>query len=302
MNLLEIAKKITLEAGNATLQVRDIGSIDSVLKDDGTQFTKGDEVSHHILSKLEKETGIPVLSEEISNDEYLLVRQKYLETGKAWIVDPLDGTKEYAKGLDEYAISVALIEDGKPTIGIVYAPQKGWIMYSETGKGAKILNLKTKEEKELKTSSQSDFKEMVLLVSSSELNSEAYPDYCKNLERLGYILDNDKRIRSYGSTTLKSAMIANGEGDYNFTFTAWDHRKNKIRITKEWDIAATYLLVREAGGMMTDCAGNDFVFGKEDPKNYQGIFTSNSTKYHNKLLRQVVGNINLESIKMSPQP
>lgn len=138
---------------------------------------------------------------------------------------------------------------------------------------------------------------MKLLVSSSELNQEAYPHFVNNLVRLGYQTNGDIRIQALGSTTLKTALIACGEGDYNFTFTAWDHKKNKLRITKEWDIAATYLLVREAGGMMTDCAGNDFIFGKEDPKNYYGIFTSNSRENHWVLLRHVTEGINLERIR-----
>ena len=100
-----------------------------------------------------------------------------------------------------------------------------------------------------------------------------------------------------GSTTLKTAMIACGDAEVNFTFTAWDQVKDKLRITKEWDMAATYLLVNEAGGKMTDCEGNDFTFGKTDPKNYYGIFTSNSAEEHLLTLNYFVGPIDLDKIK-----
>ncbi|MCG2718507.1 MAG: hypothetical protein L6408_06720, partial [Nanoarchaeota archaeon] len=64
-------------------------------------------------------------------EEYATAQKKYLENGKVWIVDPLDGTKEFSKGLDEYAISVALIEDGQPVIGIVYAPARDKLLFAE---------------------------------------------------------------------------------------------------------------------------------------------------------------------------
>lgn len=297
MNLLELAKELTKKAGDVTLEIREKGRIESITKMDGTPYTEGDEASQDILLGLEQHSGIPVLSEEIEKARYAENQKKYRSEGRVWIVDPLDGTKEYAKGLDEYAISTALIQEDKPVLGVIYAPARGLMVFGEKEKGATRIDLGTGLESTIRTSSVQDFNQMRLLVSSSELNLAAYPDFVNNLMRLGYQIGDDSRIQALGSTTLKTALIACGEGDYNFTFTAWDHKKNKIRITKEWDIAATYLLVQEAGGMMTDCAGNDFIFGKEDPKNYYGIFTSNSRENHWVLLRKITEMINLEQIR-----
>lgn len=299
MDLLNLARDLAKKAGEATLEVREKGSVNSILKADGTPYTKGDEVSHDILLDLEIHSGIPVLSEEMDKERYFENQKKYESGRKIWIIDPLDGTKEYAKGLDEFAISVALIHEGKPVIGVVYSPARNLMMYGEKDCGATRIDTRTGLESTLRTSFVNDFDRMKLLVSSSELNQEAYPDYVNNLIRLGYQISDDSRIQALGSTTLKTALIASGDGDYNFTFTAWDWKKNKMRITKEWDIAATYLLVREAGGMMTDCAGNDFIFGNKDPKNYNGIFTSNSRDNHPALLKYVTTGINLEQIKES---
>lgn len=299
MNLLKLAKDLTKKAGDVTLEVREKGSVNSILKSDGTPYTKGDEVSHDILLDLETHSGIPVLSEEMDQKKYSENQKKYENGRNVWIIDPLDGTKEFAKGLDEFAISVALIQDGNPVIGVVYSPARNLMMYGKRDCGATRVDTNTGLESVLRTSSVNDFDRMKLLVSSSELNQEAYPDYVNNLVRLGYQVTDDPRIQSLGSTTLKTALVACGYGDYNFTFTAGDQKKNKMRITKEWDIAATYLLVQEAGGMMTDCAGNDFVFGKKDPKNYNGIFTSNSKEGHLTLLNHITEGINLEKIKQS---
>lgn len=297
MNLLDLAKELTQKAGNATLEIREKGRVESVTNVDGTQYTTGDGASQDILLRLEQHSGIPVLSEEMEKARYAENQRKYRSEGRVWIVDPLDGTKEYAKGLDEYAISTALIHEGKPVLGVVYAPARGLMMFGEKSGGAIRIDLRTGLESTIRTSSVQDINQMRLLVSSSELNAAAYPDFVNNLMRLGYQIGDDSRIQALGSTTLKTALIACGDGDYNFTFTAWDHKKNKIRITKEWDIATTYLLVKEAGGMMTDCAGNDFIFGKEDPMNYNGIFTSNSRENHLTLLREVTEGINLERIR-----
>lgn len=297
MSLLDLAKELTKKAGDATLEIREKGRVESVTNVDGTQYTTGDGASQDILLRLEQHSGIPVLSEEMEKARYTENQRKYRSEGRAWIVDPLDGTKEYAKGLDEYAISTALINDDKPILAVVYAPARGLMMVCEKDKVATRTDLRTGLESTIRTSSVQDFNKMRLLVSSSELNSEAYPGYVNNLMRLGYQIGDDSRIQALGSTTLKTALVACGDGDYNFTFTAWDHKKHKLRITKEWDIAATYLLVKEAGGMMTDCAGNDFIFGKEDPMNYNGIFTSNSRENHLALLKHVTEGINLERIR-----
>ncbi len=265
-------------------------------KSDGTVISEADFAAQNVIMKIIeglKDSGVPVRIEEVKEDEAF--RSFILGSDRVYIVDPLDGSKEFTKGLDEWAISLALVERGVPIQGVVYAPARDILMYAEKGQGG--VSIHQGVESRLKTSSETDFAMMKLLVSSSELNMKAYPDYVNNLIRLGYTIDGDARITSLGSTTLKTAMIASGQGDYNFTFTAWDHKKNKVRITKEWDIAATYLLVRESGGMMTDCAGKDFVFGKEDPKNYQGIFTSNSAENHMKLLEHVVQGIDLERIR-----
>ncbi|MBT4824200.1 3'(2'),5'-bisphosphate nucleotidase CysQ [Candidatus Woesearchaeota archaeon] len=299
MKLLNYALSTAKLAGEEVMKIRGGKDLDSRLKSDGTLVTKADEASEEIFLNLGNVTGIPVLTEEMSKNRYQQEICKYNEAGFAWIVDPLDGTKEYGKGLDEFAISVALVNREKVILGVVYAPAKNWMMYAVENKGAYKLDLKTETETEtrIKTTDCTNLEDMTLLVSSSELNKKAYPDYARNLKRLGYS-GNDPRIKEMGSTTLKTALIAAGEGDYNFTFTSWDQKKNKMRKTKEWDIAATSLLVQEAGGMMTDCRGLPFVFGKFDPVNQYGIFTSNSQKNHHNLLQRVVPSANyLERIK-----
>ncbi|MBU0536042.1 MAG: hypothetical protein KKE20_03690 [Nanoarchaeota archaeon] len=293
---MEMLIKAAMQAGNELMENYFQKEFKIGQKSDGSVISDADFAAQKAIMRIMddlKKSGVPIRSEEVKEDEAF--RAFIQGSDRVFIVDPLDGSKEFTKGLDEFAISIAMVERGTPIQGVVYAPARDLMMYAEKGKGG--VKIHDGIETVLRTSDQRDFSKMRLLVSSSELNMKAYPDFVRNLERLGYSVDSDQRVQALGSTTLKTAMIASGDGDYNFTFTAWDQKKGKMRITKEWDIAATYLLVREAGGMMTDCAGNDFVFGKQDPKNYLGIFTSNSAENHYGLLKHVTEGIDLEMIK-----
>ena len=118
IGLLETAKKAAIKAGAAILNVYHSDNFDVTMKGDQSPLTRADKAAHAIIAGDLKETGLPVLSEEGSHIPY--------EERKAWdwfwLVDPLDGTKEFIHRTKEFTVNIALIERNKPVLGVVFAP------------------------------------------------------------------------------------------------------------------------------------------------------------------------------------
>src|SRR6056297_2767720 len=126
---------IAKEAGEAMLDIyEDAQDVEISRKDDDSPLTKADLASHHIivdaLKKLDPET--PIISEESGIPDY----EERKGWDKFWIVDPLDGTKEFIKKNGEFTVNIALIDEGVPVLGVVYVPDKDTTYYAEKGKGA----------------------------------------------------------------------------------------------------------------------------------------------------------------------
>jgi len=117
-NLLSVAMEASLKAGQAILEVYHAEERGVELKEDDSPLTLADRNAHEVIMSFLTETNIPVLSEEGAKVAYD-VRSKW---DKFWMVDPLDGTKEFIKRNGEFTVNIALIENGKPTLGVVYVP------------------------------------------------------------------------------------------------------------------------------------------------------------------------------------
>jgi len=114
---LTVVVKAALEAGAAILEIykRDF-SVE--YKDDQSPLTEADKAAHHIICDALESTGLPVLSEESKTVAY----EQRKDWKKYWLADPLDGTKEFIKKNGEFTVNIALIENGRPVLGVVYAP------------------------------------------------------------------------------------------------------------------------------------------------------------------------------------
>lgn len=115
-NLL-LALKAAKEAGEAILEIYDKG-FEVYEKEDKSPLTDADNKAHEIISAFLEKTTIPVLSEEGRSIEFV-ERKNWIQL---WIVDPLDGTKEFIKRNGEYTVNIALIENNKPILGVIYVP------------------------------------------------------------------------------------------------------------------------------------------------------------------------------------
>ena len=132
--MLNEVLKLAREAGQRIMAIYDSGESGAQHKVDGSPLTEADLASHHaIVSGLEQLTpGLPILSEESAEVAYQ-VRQHWQ---RFWLIDPLDGTKEFIKRNGEFTVNIALIENGKPVLGVVHAPALGLSYFAEQGSGA----------------------------------------------------------------------------------------------------------------------------------------------------------------------
>ena len=172
------------------------------------------------------------LSEETADSpERLSVR-------RLWVVDPIDGTKEFIRGIPEFSISIALVEDGRPIVGVIQNPVTGETFSAARGKGAS-LNGQT-----IRATKTRRFADALIMTSRREVKAK----------RISAVKD-EVRVKAVGSTAYKIALVAAGRCDLMLSF----------KPKSEWDIAAGVIIVEEAGGRVTDHEGNPYEFNRPDP-------------------------------------
>ena len=131
-NLLKIAIIAALEAAKEILKIYHSDNFEVQIKSDDSPLTKADLVSHKLIELYLKPTNIPILSEEGKDISY----DERKDWAQLWIVDPIDGTKEFIKRNGEFTVNIALIENQKPKIGVVYAPVLNELYFSSIDLGA----------------------------------------------------------------------------------------------------------------------------------------------------------------------
>ena len=243
---IEETKKITLSlietfnyAGRVALSLREAG-LKKEIKDDNTPVSNGDiEVNKILTKKISEITpNIAIVSEENSahkNDQNLK---------NFWLIDPIDGTKDYINNRDEFTLNAALILNKKPIIGIITAPAKKRIFYSYARSNS--YELINNQEIELINKKKS-YKEIKAVSYSDELK----PEILKIHKR--YQVVSHQKMKS----SLKFCVVAAGE----FDLYAAEPR------AYEWDIAAGHAILIHAGGQVTNFEGDDIYYGKPGLKN-----------------------------------
>ena len=227
-------------AGRESIKLYDNG-LKIEIKEDKSPVSNGDLKVNELLTKriLELTPNIPVISEETVN---LNIKNK---SKIFWLIDPIDGTKEYIAGKDEYTLNAALIINKVPSIGLVGVPKKKKLFYSY-GVGDSYLienNKKIKNDCSKKT-----LKGEVVALSSSAHPSEEIMQELKKFNVTSVV----KMASSY-----KFCVIANGE----FDIYAAKERAN------EWDYAAGHAVAEHAGAIIETLDGGVFNYGKEDYAN-----------------------------------
>ncbi|MFM2480589.1 3'(2'),5'-bisphosphate nucleotidase CysQ [Celerinatantimonas sp. YJH-8] len=224
-------EKIARQAGQAILELYQSGCYQSEIKADDTPVTSADYAAHQIImQQLQQLTPeYPVLSEEQA-DIHLQERQQWQ---RYWLVDPMDGTQEFVSGTGDFSTMIALIDQGEPVLGLVYAPVSDVCYFAIKGQGA----YKRQGMASAQPISCTHYQRAPDLISIavSRVQKE---------QKLRRILNPDFNysLIPLGSASLKSCLVAEGQADCYI----------RLGPTGEWDIGAPQVILREAGGVLLD--------------------------------------------------
>lgn len=234
-NQLDTLLRIAKTAGNAILSVyQRAGDIDVTIKDDNSPLTEADRDAHEIIIAELKEftPAIPILSEESDGTSV----DERLSWSRYWLVDPLDGTKEFIKRNGEFTVNIALINNGAPELGIVHVPVTNISYLGKTGVGA----WKVAATGEVDAISIANFdlnQGQVRIVASRSHRGDLLDQLINTLEaKLG-----EAEVVSMGSS-LKICLLAEGKADIY----------PRLAPTSEWDTAAAHAILAAAGGDIVD--------------------------------------------------
>ena len=188
-----------------------------------------------------------------------------LAKARVWIIDPIDGTEEFIAGIPEFAISIALVVEGVPVIGVLYNPATAELFYASAGSGALCNGTP------MHCSSCRNLKQASMLVSQTE--------HRKGL--LAGLIPLVAEIQYIGSVAYKLAKLAAGTSDLYVT----------VRPKNEWDFCAGDLILREAGGVLWDKAGQIIRYNKKRVRQPTGLFAGNPT-----LVKQIIDRYSSKSM------
>ena len=244
---------IAKRAGEAILKIYD-SDFDVHDKADGSPLTAADQAAHHtIVEGLKKLTpDVPVLSEEASDIAY----EERAKWPRYWLVDPLDGTKEFVKRNGEFTVNIAFIDGDRPILGVVYVPVTGVMYCACEGLGAFKIDGDEKSQIEVKPYKGNKAR----VVASRSHASEALQKF---LDAVG-----DVETISMGSS-LKLCLVAEGAADVY----------PRLGPTSEWDTAAAQAVVEVAGGKVTDLNGDPLRYNKENILNPWFIVSDSQTDW-----------------------
>ncbi len=249
----------SLNAGSAIMAIYAQPEITVESKSDLSPLTIADEHSNDIILQYLSETGIPVLSEESLNEPWQ-VRKTW---DRCWIVDPLDGTKEFIRRNGEFTVNIALAIHGKPLMGVIFAPATGEMFYGIVGSGAFKAELPVKDRFPF---SAAEVMEMAKPIPSSDEATDLFTIVAsrshRNAETDAFIAGIEKEKKTVKTisrgSSLKICMVAEGVAQVYPRFAP----------TMEWDTAAGHAIAVAAGcRVFNPETGEPLIYNKEHLKN-----------------------------------
>ncbi|PLX21826.1 3'(2'),5'-bisphosphate nucleotidase CysQ [Candidatus Parcubacteria bacterium] len=257
--ILEKVKEVVRRSGKEIM--KNYGDDNEVTtKKDKTPVTEIDLLSEKIIIDGLSELGYGFLSEE------RLGSKDRLDDERIWVIDPIDGTKDFINQTGEFSVMVGLVENNESILGVVYQPAFDKLYFATKGGGAYLEE--AGKIKKMNVSRTDDCGDIKMLASRYHMM-----DLEQNLSREMDITD----FLSHGSAGLKIALIAEQKADLYI---------NSSDRTAEWDICAADIIIREAGGMITDMNGSRIMYNKENYLNLKGYVVSNGL-VHDKVLAKI---------------
>ncbi|MEM9469460.1 MAG: 3'(2'),5'-bisphosphate nucleotidase CysQ [Pseudomonadota bacterium] len=239
-------RRVALEAGELTLDYFDESGYQGAdIKGDGSPVTLADQKAEALIEKALKDitSEVLIVGEEAASEGYRpdLKKEEYF-----WLVDPLDGTKEFISGSGDYTVNIALIQNNKPVLGVVYAPVPG-LLYAAHGEGTAIkYNDDHETEKSIRVR-PAPASGLTIVSSKSHGAGQALDDFLSHYKI-------QKQIKR--GSSLKICSVAEGKADMYPRFGP----------TCEWDTAAGHAVLIGAGGYLSDIQGKELSYGGADPK------------------------------------
>jgi 3'(2'), 5'-bisphosphate nucleotidase len=247
---LELAIRAALKAGGAIMKIYNDEDFEVEFKGDNSPLTKADKTAHEIIKSYLSNSSLPLLSEEGSEIPY--AERKNWK--RFWMVDPIDGTKEFIKRNGEFTVNIALIENQKPILGVVYAPALKDLYFAEEEVGSfkmeDITSIEDTYNSERIDLTKSVYPETyTLVVSKSHMNKETQEFVDEKEKKFGTI-----STASFGSS-LKICKVAEGSA----------HCYPRFGPTMEWDTAAAHAVAHFSGTKVNQDEGDTEVqYNKEN--------------------------------------
>jgi 3'(2'), 5'-bisphosphate nucleotidase len=231
---------IARDAGSAIMEIY-AGEFDVELKGDNSPLTCADRASHQVIVEgLQEATpDIPILSEEGRDIPYV----ERAAWSRFWLVDPIDGTKEFIKRNGEFTVNIALVEDGRVTAGVVYVPAQDTMYFGRLGAGA--WKIEGNQEPVKITVRATDESLGLTVVMSRSHPSPELEEFLREIKVA--------EAMPVGSS-LKLCVVAEGKADLY----------PRLGPTMEWDTAAGHAVVEAAGGTVTQVHGAPLLYNKEN--------------------------------------
>ncbi len=237
ISLLDSVNTIAEQAGEKIMEIYG-DAFDVETKQDNSPLTEADLAAHnHIVNSLENIASYPILSEE-STETPFAVRSKWQTY---WLVDPLDGTKEFIKRNGDFTVNIALIHKHEPVLGVVYVPVTKQLYFAVEGEGA---YKQASDHAAKKISVKKNFSDNLVVVGSRSHITEELKRYLNKLP--------PHELIAIGSS-LKLCLVAEGLADLY----------PRIGLTSEWDTAAAQCVVEQAGGKVVDLKGNRLLYNSK---------------------------------------
>jgi len=253
LKLINVAITAALKAGEAIMKVY-ATAFDVEIKDDNSPLTQADRAAHNCIFEMLQETGLPVMSEEGATVPY----SERKNWKRFWMVDPLDGTKEFIKRNGEFTVNIALIEDGLAIAGVIYAPAKNLFYAGWQDAGAwRLTDASFKDnytfypapQKAEKLPCISRVGAFHVVGSRSHMSAETTAFIEQMKAEYGVV-----ELLSMGSS-LKICLVAEGSADVYPRFAP----------TMEWDIAAGHAIAKAAGRELIDhFTGEEMRYNREN--------------------------------------
>lgn len=267
---LAVATAAVKVAGATVRDLYERAAAASYTKGDGSPVTDADLAADRIIRGALR-SAFPtdaILTEEGADD------QSRLAAARCWVVDPIDGTQQFVDRTGEFDVLIALVEDGRPTLGVLYQPTTDTLLAAATGLGAWIERAGERQPLHF-APVQPD--EAPRLMTSFWFGA---PDNLPLLQRAADRLGTGAPSTSPLGVTVRHFVPPIHRADALVGF----YVNGRPSMAWEWDFAAPEVVVREAGGLVTDVWGRPHRYNKPDPRNVGGIVLSVDPLTHQRVL------------------